>query len=313
MSVTLNGTSGLVFSDGTTQGTAGYTSLRNKLINGDFRWWVRATTGGTGVNDAFGAADRWRQARVTFTRQTHPTGTAFTSSKYYANVSYTSAASSYILQAIENVFPLAGKYMTVSYWAKSSTSSPIYYLITQRYGTGGTGGDTIANYVPQALTTTWTKYSYTFQTPSLTGKTIGPHETTSLDVGFYGSNATASTGNFDISDIQVEEGQYATAFENRPAGLELSLCQRYYENGETFVRRQNIDTAPRNWQEAFNFNTRKRIQPVMAHTLTNTSSFGSASIGANALGNGYGYTCAGNGSSIDFQFISTWSADAEIY
>lgn len=29
--------------------------------------------------------------------------------------------------------------------------------------------------------------------------------------------------------VQLEEGSVATPFENRPYGLELSLCQRYYE------------------------------------------------------------------------------------
>lgn len=39
------------------------------------------------------------------------------------------------------------------------------------------------------------------------------------------SNATGSTFNF----VQLEEGSVATPFEDRPIGLELSLCQRYYE------------------------------------------------------------------------------------
>lgn len=32
-----------------------------------------------------------------------------------------------------------------------------------------------------------------------------------------------------IAQVQLEEGSIATPFENRPYGLELSLCQRYYE------------------------------------------------------------------------------------
>ena len=41
----------------------------------------------------------------------------------------------------------------------------------------------------------------------------------------FTSDATGSTFNF----VQLEEGTAATPFENRPYGLELSLCQRYYE------------------------------------------------------------------------------------
>ena len=39
------------------------------------------------------------------------------------------------------------------------------------------------------------------------------------------SDSTGSTFNF----VQLEEGPVATPFENRPYGLELSLCQRYYQ------------------------------------------------------------------------------------
>ena len=41
----------------------------------------------------------------------------------------------------------------------------------------------------------------------------------------FASDATGSTFNF----VQLEEGSVATPFENRPYGLELSLCQRYYQ------------------------------------------------------------------------------------
>ena len=40
----------------------------------------------------------------------------------------------------------------------------------------------------------------------------------------FASDATGSTFNF----VQLELGSVATPFENRPIGLELSLCQRYY-------------------------------------------------------------------------------------
>ena len=42
----------------------------------------------------------------------------------------------------------------------------------------------------------------------------------------FSSDATGSTFNF----VQLEEGSVATPFEQRPYGLELSLCRRYYKN-----------------------------------------------------------------------------------
>lgn len=41
----------------------------------------------------------------------------------------------------------------------------------------------------------------------------------------FSSNATGST----FTNVQLEEGSVATPFEQRPYGLELSLCQRYFQ------------------------------------------------------------------------------------
>ena len=41
--------------------------------------------------------------------------------------------------------------------------------------------------------------------------------------------ALASGGNFRITGVQVEDGPVATPFEQRPIGMELSLCQRYFQ------------------------------------------------------------------------------------
>lgn len=43
------------------------------------------------------------------------------------------------------------------------------------------------------------------------------------------AEATKNGGWIDIAQVQLEEGTFATPFEQRPIGLELSLCQRYYE------------------------------------------------------------------------------------
>ncbi len=52
----------------------------------------------------------------------------------------------------------------------------------------------------------------------------------------FASDSTGSTFNF----VQLEEGSVASPFEQRPIGLELSLCQRYYQ--KTFA----YDVVPAN-------------------------------------------------------------------
>lgn len=213
--------------NGTVATTDQLQNFRNKIINGGFDVWQRATSGS--IIDSYASADRWKMARGTLARQQHAVNNGFSQSNYYANFSWSSATSPYIMQMVEDVTLLAGKTVTISYWAKSSASSKIYYLITQRYGTGGSSDSSVVAYTPvQQLTTSWVKYSYTLTLPTTAGKTIGTPSTSCTMFGFYGSDATAGTGNFDISDIQIEVGSVATDFERRPPGVELALCQRYF-------------------------------------------------------------------------------------
>lgn len=43
-----------------------------------------------------------------------------------------------------------------------------------------------------------------------------------------GTNLSVEFGTGTVSKVQLEEGSQASAFEQRPHGLELALCQRYY-------------------------------------------------------------------------------------
>lgn len=44
---------------------------------------------------------------------------------------------------------------------------------------------------------------------------------------------TASGGTRTLQNVQLEPGNVASAFERRPIGTELALCQRYYQSGRT--------------------------------------------------------------------------------
>ena len=80
------------------------------------------------------------------------------------------------------------------------------------------------------------------------------------------------SGTFDIAQVQLEEGSVATPFENRPIGLELSLCQRYYEN--TYSNGVGVGSASAlgakfsqvgvvNVAQGFTFIEPKRIPPTV--------------------------------------------------
>lgn len=200
----------------------------NYVINGAFDVWQRGTTGY--VVDSYGSADRWLFSRGTLAQQTFTPGSlSWATSQYYANFSYTGQVFAYMEQRIEDVRALAGQTVTLSFYAKSSTSSPITLRIAQNYGTGGS---TATDSFPTTfnLTTSWVRYTYTSTIPSISGKTVGPANTTFTAFGLYGTTSTAVTGNFDIWGVQVETGGTATAFKRNAPSIqaELAACQRYY-------------------------------------------------------------------------------------
>lgn len=110
--------------------------------------------------------------------------------------------------------------------------------LRQNFGSGGSpsafvdtdfGASTVVG-------TSFTKYTFTVTLPSISGKTLGTDNNSSLDLIFALPINTTFT--FDLAQVQLEVGSQATPFERRPLGVELALCQRYY--WKTFP----LETAP---------------------------------------------------------------------
>lgn len=147
-----------------------------------------------------------------------------------------------------------GKKVTVSFWAKSSIASKrLGITLVQSYGTGGSpSASEVINGTNITLTATWTKYSWTFTTNTLTGKTFGTNNDDSLNLYFQVMWGTAieaqvgaataesfiGSGNIDISQVQFNTDEAILPY--LPFGLnqELIRCQRYYEKSFS------INTAP---------------------------------------------------------------------
>jgi hypothetical protein len=302
MTFVVNGSSGLTFPDNSTQTTAGPAySFRNKLINGNFDIWQRPVITWTESNTY--NADRWalyvNGDTYSATRQSFVSGDALfdptvgnTSAQYYLQVAVTSVAGAanycIIRQYIENIRTIANKTVTVSFWAKAATGTPVIGVsFDEIFGSGGSPSAQI-NGVGQSVTlsTTWAKYTKTFTIGSLNGKTIGTDENTSntlinfwLDAGSSYDSRTGTSGQLtktvSIAQVQVEVGTVATDFEVRPVALELKLCERYYE----VVTTSALEFWPFNSPGAasyatacrFPFRTEKRISPVMSVTLGSAS------------------------------------------
>jgi len=67
----------------------------------------------------------------------------------------------------------------------------------------------------------------TFTAPTASEWQDGNYVATSTTTNTTGT----ATATFSISDVQLEVGTVATPFEQRPIGMELALCQRYFQTG----------------------------------------------------------------------------------
>jgi len=241
--------------------------FRNLIINGDFRINQRAFTSTT-TSDAYGF-DRWTiftGGGLTYSAQTFTAGNEIPGQepKNFARLATSgqSASSSYSIftQKIESVRTCAGQPVTISFWAKASSGTPkVAIELAQVFGTSGSASvDTYINQV--TLSTSWVRYVVNTIVPSISGKTIGTaNDYFGLTLWTSaGSNFNARTGSLGIQNstidfwgIQLEQNYQPTPFEQRPIGVELALCQRYYTlmdydiggSGSNFVDGYQVNTS----------------------------------------------------------------------
>jgi hypothetical protein len=142
---------------------------------------------------------------------------------------------------------------------------------------------------------TWTTISITiagdttgtWATGSSTGLDVlfglGQGSTFSTTAGSWGAgdyrNATGATSvvgtsgaTFYITGVQLEVGSYATGFDYRSYGTELSLCQRYYSY-DTYVIWSGNVTSGSTYYMYKNFVVAMRASPTMSYTANGASNF----------------------------------------
>lgn len=224
--------------------TADLGAYRNKIINGDFEISQRGTT-----FSALGyTVDRWK-----FSIDGNGTGRAGTLNQYidediaaeigsnapqHLNWTETASGSGYsfkvIQQSIENVRTLAGRLVTVTFWAVMPVGGPHNLLLTLRQVFGVSGSPSNAVDASETIAipgdNVWRKYSVTLQLPSVAGKILTPGN--HLAVIFHLPPNRPFT--FGIKRVSLVEGD-ATAeedpFSPRHIQQEMALCQRYFEIG----------------------------------------------------------------------------------
>ena len=212
--------------------------LRNQLINGDFRVWQRGEdlTYASGLN--FGP-DRWKFSGAVTVNQdgvTKPLG-AVSSMRLSAN-----ALPQYGVELTENnqgstSAPFSiGSQWTLSVWCNEDiTGASSMFRFRDEVGSPTNSVEATAG-VPNwtQLTTTASNGFHRYGiTVTITASPAGTNRALNISL-------PASTGaDRRYALAQLEPGPVATPFEQRPIGLELQLCQRYYQtavvNGITFL------------------------------------------------------------------------------
>lgn len=283
------------FSDGVkvqNQNVSPFSGFKNYIINGNFDIWQR---GVSQTSSGYGSDDRWMNGNAGSTK-THSqvactdTERALFNATYFSRtvVSSVGGASNYVLKqhCIENVTKLVNKTVTLSFWAKSDSNKKLGVSFEIHFGTGGTPSSQQNKIVDAVLdlTSTWQKKTITFIVPNIVGKILGTDgvHTSCLELTFWldAGSSLASTfctnmiqqsGTFDIAQVQLEEGSVATPFEQRPYGLELSLCQRYFwYSDESIIGMINV--YPNGSQQVgtnIKFPQTMRVAPTVSVTSNN--------------------------------------------
>lgn len=218
---------------------SGFNYIQNPCFEVNQRGVASVNTNGTYP------VDRWRNsvetATNTLSQQAFTVGQTDVPGEpqyYLRSVSVTASnAAEYagFTQGIEDVRTLAGRTVTLSFWAKADAAKSVAIELEQNYGSGGSTTVFTAVGKP-TLSTTWTKYNFTILLPSISGKTIGSSHLLKLNFWITaGSNFNSRTnslgnqsGTFEFANIKLEEGSIATPFVVPRFEEELRKCRRYY-------------------------------------------------------------------------------------
>ena len=312
MPLSIHGTNGITFNDGSTQNTRPAVGFRNRIINGNMR--IDQRNAGAAVTPTGNqyTLDRWfgqlsQASKYSIQRNagsvTPPAG--------YSNYLGVTCLSGYAItasdffavgQAIEGYGfsdlafgGASAKQITISFWVMSN--------LTGTFGGVVKNSATDRSY-PFSYTisssNTWEQKNVTINGDIsgtwVTDNGVGAYVLFGLGVGstysgtagsWSASNFVSATGatnvlattsnTFYITGVQLEAGSTATDFERRPYGTELALCQRYcYVLSSEFI---GVSTNANVVGGAFYMPVTMRASPTFAN-----GSFSASSGSAGAFG-----------------------------
>ena len=238
---------------------------KNAIINGDMDVWQRGVSTSTLglISNPLGTevylADRWQFQLVsssswTMGQSTDTPTAAQSGSEINYSLKFTVAKSTPVEtnSGVSLRYPIEGydfrrfvnQNAILSFWVKSS-SVGLYDV-----GVYSTGYDNVSmtTRYPYTITTINTWQFVTI--PILFNCNTGTwNYTTGVGLNLHwgmsqaGNNrlSTVQGATFELTHVQLELGTVATAFEPRPIGQEIMLCQRYYRTGNIKISGKAFD------------------------------------------------------------------------
>lgn len=220
---------------------------RNKIINGNFDVWQLGVTFNVSSH-LQKLADRWNLdwngtlgtlAAYRIDLRTN-SGLAALGHfpKYGIHLNQTVAGSGNtfvdLSTQIESVLTLAGKTVTISFYALSASGTKNILVKTEQYFGGG-GSPTAPRFNTSSsisIGITWQRYSVTFNLSSVTqSDTLGTNGDDTLNVIL--SLPVNQTFGLYFTGIQIEEGSVASPFELTSYADTYEACQRYLQTSYT--------------------------------------------------------------------------------
>ena len=244
------------------QGEQGASADRNRIINGQFDIWQRETSFSP-LNDLY-TADRWitvnqssgfgaitwnvNRVSFSFGQILVPEQPEFYLNYQGFTVGGTGNEAFNIHQRLEGSETLAGKTVTVSFYAMGNPNGTVHLNIAQGFENPAVGPEPPVEQQSVAinLTNTFQRFVVQFNLPPVTGKVTsgvhtlrlrwwtqtGPNYTAAAPtVGPFINNGNPFTysGVMSLANVQLEEGALVSEFEKKLPGDELIRCQRYYQ------------------------------------------------------------------------------------
>ena len=216
----------------TVGGSSGALSNRNLIINGNMEIAQRGTSQ---TAAGYGTLDRFQLslsgASATMTQESFTIGQTDVvgSDKYLKLAVSTGNNNSGVYHKVEakNAFPVIGQKVTLSYYAKGTSPAAGLEVAIGWYD--GSSSSPLAS-TAVTLTSSWVKYTHTFEVPSISGLTL-TNAAAYLEVHWIQSNSDTGTGAYEVNlaQTQLELGTEATPFEHRSFDDERERCERYFQ------------------------------------------------------------------------------------